>query len=900
MRTFEDVARLLHIGDEIDWLPDRPLDSAWLEHAPFAFWIVKAVRPRVLVELGTYSGYSYFAFCQAIRRLHLATKSFAIDTWKGDAHASFYSEEVYKDFLNYHDSHYRAFSSVIRADFDQARPYFADRSIDILHIDGFHSYEQVSHDFASWKETLSESGIVLLHDVNVRERDFGVWRLWEELKREYPHFEFVHGHGLGILGVGNNQCPPMRELFALGQDDAATAFVRSAYANRGANIRGKADDMSQGEECANDEPTELSREVERLRAVCDELASKLQRAEQETAHASATHDELLVRLMEAEARERSILDSTAWRITGPVRRSLSSRPRLRKLIRRGVKLTYWTATFQLGHRLKTWRGTRGTLSAGGRQHASAAHENVESCVGPQPAEIRLEDLDVRPLISIVLPTYNTDERLLRSCLDSVIGQTYPHWELCVADDHSTQGRVRHVLNEYARKDDRIRVTFRETNGNISAATNSALALSSGEFVAFLDHDDLLLPDALLRCVSVIARLPETDVVYTDLAIESVNRSSRVEFRKPDWSPTFFRGVMYVGHLLLARRTLVEEVGRLDSKYDGVQDYELMLRLSERTNKIEHVPEILYIWRAVPGSIAAGTDNKPIAKQKQLEAVNAHLTRVGISGAAIAHPAIPHRATLVPSRDTKIPSATLIVEVKQRKRAERLIATLSALSPGLHIQNVLVSPRLHLSDWLSTAAPKARVLTDDGTPGSTHAVNLAAREAESDLLIFMSDAWAPSADGWARELCFHLADEHVGLVAPMLLDAAGMVYASGLGVEKSGKLAPLLSGHIPDSDGYFGALAVAREVSAVPNACFAVRKDDFDDLGGFNRYLANGFRAADLSFSLSRRGRRTVVVPHCRFAPIERDALDFEDPLEAMTFHDRWKDELAVGERYWRS
>src|SRR5687768_4507009 len=183
--------------------PDRVVNpGSWLEHVPFAFWVVDAVRPATLVELGTHSGNSYAAFAEAIKVLGLPTAAYAVDTWQGDAQAGLYDESVFVEWEAYHARHFSAFSRLIRSTFEEAAEHFADGSIDVLHIDGCHTHDAVSADFATWRPKVSQRGVVLFHDINVRERDFGAWRVWEELRGAFPSFEFLHGHGLGVLGVG--------------------------------------------------------------------------------------------------------------------------------------------------------------------------------------------------------------------------------------------------------------------------------------------------------------------------------------------------------------------------------------------------------------------------------------------------------------------------------------------------------------------------------------------------------------------------------------------------------------------------------------------------------------------------------------------------------------------------
>jgi O-antigen biosynthesis protein len=218
------------------WFPEHLCQSAWTEHAPFAYWLIEAHQPSLLVELGTHWGYSFFAFCQAVRDLELPTRCFAIDTWQGDDQAGHYGEEVFESASGYNKAHYSAFATLMRTTFDAAAPSFADRSIDLLHIDGRHTYEDVSHDFAVWLPKLSSRGIVVFHDVTERKSDFGVWRLWSELREKYPHFEFEHGHGLGIIAVGQEFGPRLRSLFDADTDQILSQQIRQAYARLGATV----------------------------------------------------------------------------------------------------------------------------------------------------------------------------------------------------------------------------------------------------------------------------------------------------------------------------------------------------------------------------------------------------------------------------------------------------------------------------------------------------------------------------------------------------------------------------------------------------------------------------------------------------------------------------------------
>jgi len=264
----------------------------WLQHVPFAFALAEWHRPDVFVELGTRTGVSYCAFCQAVEHLGLSTKCYAVDTWKGDEHAGFYPEKLYEEFSMYHDLNYRAFSVLLRMTFDEALSEFSDGSVDLLHIDGLHTWEAVKHDFETWLPKMSNRGIILLHDTNIRQDTFGVWRLFEESKAQYRTFEFLHGHGLGVVAVGDlDGYDKVNRLFSA--SDEETVLIRNLLSALGERL-------------------DLAHRVEKARQAEDELHMKLVVSEQRLSEMSAS--------LAAREKELQIMQhSLSWRITRPLR-----------------------------------------------------------------------------------------------------------------------------------------------------------------------------------------------------------------------------------------------------------------------------------------------------------------------------------------------------------------------------------------------------------------------------------------------------------------------------------------------------------------------------------------------------------------------------------------------------
>ncbi|WP_411722619.1 class I SAM-dependent methyltransferase [Mycetocola sp.] len=298
------------------WQPPHYTVTAWLEHAPFAYWLMDAIRPRVVVELGTHFGYSYFVFCEAVVRLGLETRTFALDSWEGDDQAGIYDETVYEFVSRTNERQYAGFSSLLRGYFDESLDKVADGTIDLLHIDGRHGYEDVRHDFESWLPKLSPRAVVLFHDIAEHQEGFGVWRLWDELSKKYPSFAFDHAHGLGVLGVGTDLPQAITAFFDAGRSSAEEIKRRyvelgSALAERARLELLPAEVESLKAHWASSESGRLAAEqtADALRGELDRVGSELQSV---SAELRSVRSEMERRLAEYRA-------STSWRLTAPVR-----------------------------------------------------------------------------------------------------------------------------------------------------------------------------------------------------------------------------------------------------------------------------------------------------------------------------------------------------------------------------------------------------------------------------------------------------------------------------------------------------------------------------------------------------------------------------------------------------
>lgn len=483
----------------------------------------------------------------------------------------------------------------------------------------------------------------------------------------------------------------------------------------------------------------------------------------------------------------------------------------------------------------------------------------------------------RPLISVVIPTYETEPRYLREAIDSVRAQTYPDWELVLADDGSERQDTRRAITRAVSRDPRITARMLDRNGGISAATNAGLELCRGELVAFLDHDDALAPDALLRVAQAFGER-DADVVYTDQDKLTPEGRRTDPFLKPDWSPVYALGAMYVGHLLVVRRELVSEAGGLDPAFDTIQDFEMLLRLSERTERIHHIPEVLYHWRAIPGSIALGEDEKEGVTELQARAVDAHVARRRVAAEAVPHPSIPHRLRLRPRTREELPAVSVVIP--SRSAAERAASAVRQRTAYERLEVLVEGP----------AAPF--------NPGRL--ANRGAARSHAEFLVFLGEDTEVIEPDWVEQLLLYAELPGVGAVGPTLLHPDGRVAAAGIAIGLYDPAAPVMRGFDAGDDGYYGALSCAREVAAVGMDCLLVRRSLFDQVGGFEEAYGRQFQDHDLCMKLRDAGASVVCAPEPRTFDHTTEARrrsDF-DVLDRALFVDRWYERLASGDPYY--
>ncbi len=511
-----------------------------------------------------------------------------------------------------------------------------------------------------------------------------------------------------------------------------------------------------------------------------------------------------------------------------------------------------------------------SVTAADYQRWIARHDTL-SAADRQAVAAEAAGLRVPPLISVVMAAYDTHPEVLAAALASVREQLYPHWQLCVADDASPSPGVWRSLRDAAAADPRIKVVRRDVNGHVSAATNSALALATGEFVAFLDHDDRLAPDALHEIAGEIQRHPDADLIFTDEdKIDARGRRFEPHF-KTAWDPELMLGMNQVNHLAVYRRALVEAVGGLRPGFEGGQDHDLALRVSERTRpeRIRHVPRILYHWRQAGRTASFSEADLDRCAEASRRAVQEHLQRTSQAG-AIAERLAGSPGWLQVRRPPPQPAPRVSILVPTRDRPRLL----SACAKGVLQHTDYPDLELIIVDNGSVEAatqrlfndlardPRVRILAAPGPFNYSALNNLAAAEAQGEVLVLLNNDIEVTDPAWLGELVVQAVRPQVGAVGARLLYPDGRVQHAGVVLGLGGQAAGHLHLGAPRHDpGYFGSLRLARNVSAVTGACLAIRRALYLQMGGLDAaQLAVAFNDVDLCLRLRAAGYQVVWTP----------------------------------------
>jgi O-antigen biosynthesis protein len=485
-----------------------------------------------------------------------------------------------------------------------------------------------------------------------------------------------------------------------------------------------------------------------------------------------------------------------------------------------------------------------------------------------------------PLISVLVPLYNTPEAFLRRCIESVTEQTYSNWELCLADDASSSAHVARICAEYARNDKRIKFVRRDIHGHISAATNSALELASGDFVALLDHDDEFAAHALYMIAAELDADPDLDLIFSDedKIDESGHRFD--PWFKTDWNYDLMLSQNAVVHLAAYRRTILRDIGGFRSSLDGSQDYDVTLRFSERTTpeRIKHIPFILYHWRATSASVALAATEKTYPYKAAARAIQEHLDRLGKPGRVSmqAHLGYYRVRWVLPAEQ---PRVTIIIPTKDKVDLLR-VAIQSIFDKTLYTNfDILVvnnrSEQPETLEYLSKIGRLSNVLVVDyGEPYSFAALNnWAAKQTHAPVLAFLNNDVEVITPEWLTEMVSHALRPEVGAVGAKLFYPNATIQHAGVVVGIGGLAGHPHAGLPRATPGYFGRAACIQQFSAVTAACMVMRREVFLEMGGFDeKNFAIAFNDVDIGLRLRQAGYSIVWSPYAQLFHHESASL----------------------------
>ncbi len=1014
------------------WVPDHLPASAWIEHAPFAFWLVDALRPRRLVELGVGHGFSYLCFCQAIDRLRLDAQATGVDPWAGED-ATFHEVSA----LN---RRFEAFSTLVRDTEEVARGAVAPGSVDLLHIDLGGEPAATAAALEDWRLLLAEDGVLLLHGVNPDQDGGGTYRLFDDLRSRVPSLHFAAGRGLGLVVPGGVVPVALRPLLKASASERDAALKMFAALGEGLRARRRAlanqDSLRrllQEPDGRPDLDPDADREVAQLRAkLSDAAARSLEFKRLETrlaaletsgpggftrrgprAQGDAASAQARARLsaerapggpsqadldrLNAKLREARSSEAAAHRFARAARRAIRARHgelahqtvaieaaaaaaradvlrlaadaahlgedehralveretaqhHLQELLRQEQEalrprqdlkhVLSLGAARRWRHRARTYapfvsrieeaatriRAAQDRLELAkqarhqAEQLAAAAEPRAselasaamvmrgelnaaEEILATLPADLG-EDADVQtddyarwvdlydtitepdrrairarllrmpyqPLISVVMPVYNTPGDFLRQAIASVQAQLYTNWELCIADDASPDPQVFALLQELALADPRIKVVRRDTNGHISAASNSALALATGEFVALMDHDDVLPEHALFEVVACLNENRELDLIYSDEDHVDQHGTRSNAYFKPDFNLDLLLGHNLISHFGVYRRSLLEEIGGFRLGFEGSQDYDLALRTVDATtpDRIHHIPAVLYHWRSNTGDATFSESAMQRCIDTARQALVDHLERRGQAGDVVSHPRLPTWQLVRRKVPEPAPLVTVIIPTKDK--AEILEPCVEGVLNRTRYANLEVLIVDHQSTdpaavrLLARLAedPRVEVMSYEGPFNYAAINNTAVARARGSVLALLNNDVDVIDPDWLDEMVSLAVLPEVGAVGAKLLYPDGRIQHAGV-ILGTGGVAATTSSARRRARRLFRTRRVARRrVAAVTAACLVIRRSVFEEVGGFDEVnLPVAFNDVDLCLKIGEAGYRNVWTPEAR-------------------------------------
>ncbi len=517
------------------------------------------------------------------------------------------------------------------------------------------------------------------------------------------------------------------------------------------------------------------------------------------------------------------------------------------------------------------------------QYTQWVKNNMPDAIVLTKLKSKSEVFSYKPKISIITPTFNTDEAFLRECIESVQSQVYENWELCIVDDASTDNTTRSIIKEYADVDTRIKYKFNKKNQHIASSSNAAVTIATGEFVAFLDHDDLLWPNALFEVASALNENRKLDFMYTDEdKITDDRHHHALPFFKPDWNPEFLRSINYITHFAVVRKKIFEEIGGFRKTYNGAQDWDLFLRITNVTKNIHHIPTVLYSWRISETSTAGSTDAKPYVFEAQKNVLKDDLKRRELKG-------IVRQSTYIADYwfiDYEIigkPLISIVIPTKnQFKIMKTCIESILNRTTYSNYEIVIVDTgttdkkMLRWYDNLKKSNRNIRVIKWHETPFSyVRTCNEGARQAKGEYLVMLNNDTEVITPDWLKKFLGYAQQEGIGAVgAKLQYPGEKLIQHAGVGIGFGGYAANALA-TLPEHVGtpqQILYMYTTHNMSAVTAACLMIKKSTFDQVDGFAEEFRITYNDVDLCLRLLEKGYRNVYLPEVQLIHYESISL----------------------------
>ena len=521
-----------------------------------------------------------------------------------------------------------------------------------------------------------------------------------------------------------------------------------------------------------------------------------------------------------------------------------------------------------------------------------------------------KNIKYKPLISVIIPVYNVSSKLLTECLDSILKQSYDNFEICIADDCSNKIETIKVLNEYEKKYKNIKVVYRKKNGHISNATNDAIAIAKGEFIALVDNDDVLTNNALYENVLALNYNKELDMIYSDEDKLDLKGNRCDPNFKPDFSPDTLMSLNYICHLTVIRKSLVDSLGGFTVGLEGAQDYDLFLRIAEKTNRIHHIPKILYHWRMVKGSTSLSLDNKNYAGDKSLIALKNALKRRDLKGTVtkdnisqyyIVHYEVknsPLISIIIPTRDyAEILNSCLESLFKKTKyiNFEVIIAN----------NNSVNKETFDLFDYYKKKYPNFRVIDINTEFNYSNINNIAVKAAKGEYVVLLNNDTEILSENWLNEMVGYASLPHVGTVGPKLLYSDMTVQHGGVILGLGGVASHAYIGANRDDAGMYGRLRVPYDYSAVTAACLMISKKKYEEVNGLEEELMVAYNDIDFNIKLLQKGYYNVFLPQVELIHYESKSRGLDTSpekykrflKESKYMYNKWENILMNDKMY---